>query len=86
MQGQIIKELVKLVDSLRSQLAKNAILALHVMYENLPQRDMDTSIDQVLPVMLKRAADSNAFISETAEKALCSLCTYCSENKIFNSL
>jgi hypothetical protein len=47
---------------------------------------MDTSIDQVLPVMLKRAADANAFISETADKALCALCTYCSENKIFNTL
>ena len=32
----MVKELVKLVDSLRSQLAKNAILALHTMYENLP--------------------------------------------------
>lgn len=45
LQLPIIKELIKLVDSLRSQLAKNAILTLSLMYEQLTQRDMDPSID-----------------------------------------
>ena len=83
---QVIKEIVKLVDSLRSQLAKNAILALIAFYENLPLRDLDATIDHILPHLLKKAADTNIFIAETADKALASLCTHCSENKVFTCL
>lgn len=86
MQLPIIKELVKLVDSLRSQLAKNAILTLIAMYENLSNKDMDPSVDQILPSLLKKAADTNVFIAETADKALASVCTYSSEHKVFASL
>jgi hypothetical protein len=35
LQGQIFKELIKLVDSLRSQLAKNSMLAIFTIVENI---------------------------------------------------
>ena len=56
------------------------------MYENIPSKDLDPSVDAVLPHLLKKAADTNIFISETADKALTALCTYCSEYKVFCSL
>ena len=62
------------------------MLTLIAMYENLPTRDLDSSVDLILPHLLKKAADTNIFISETADKALASLCTYCSEHKVFGSL
>ena len=56
------------------------------MYENLSNRDMDPSVDLILPHLLKKAADTNVFITEIADKALASLCTYSSEHKVFTSL
>ena len=56
------------------------------MYDHMPQKDLDSSIDQVLPALLKKAADTNVFISETADKALITACKHCSETKIFYCL
>lgn len=58
---------MKLVDSLRSQLAKNSILTIKLFVENLPARDLDHLIDSILPPLLKKAADTNAFITESAD-------------------
>lgn len=37
------------------------------MIENLPAKDMDPHIDTILPAVLKKAADTNVFISESAD-------------------
>jgi hypothetical protein len=37
------------------------------MIENLPARDMDPLVDQMLPALIKKAADTNIFISESAD-------------------
>lgn len=55
------------------------MLTLAIMYEQLGQKFMDPSIDHVLPALLKKAADTNAFIADSADKGLISVCTYCSE-------
>eukprot|EP00347_Sterkiella_histriomuscorum_P023335 403335038 len=85
-QGQILKEMVKIVDSLRSQLSKNALITMKIMIENLPQKDMEPYIDTILPAVLKKAADTNVFISESADACLIALCSCLSENKVFTSL
>ena len=82
----MIKELVKLVDSLRSQLSKNTLITLKTMIENLPTKDMDPHIDILMPAVLKKAADTNVFISESADACLIAACSYLSENKIFTTL
>lgn len=41
LQGQVFKELIKLVDSLRSQLAKNSMLTIFTILENVPVREID---------------------------------------------
>jgi hypothetical protein len=39
-----------------------------------------------MPVLLKRAGDTNAFISEQARQALAALINNCSENKVYLAL
>ena len=58
MQAPVIKELIKLADSLRSQLAKNSILTVTTILENLPTRDLDPVVETILPGILKKAADT----------------------------
>ena len=56
---QIFKDIVKTVDSLRSQVAKNACMTLIVMFSELSARDTDSHIDTVMPILLKRSTDTN---------------------------
>ena len=39
-----------------------------------------------MPALLKKAADTNVFISEASDSALISVCSGLSENRVFNSL
>ena len=40
----------------------------------------------MIPPLIKRAADANAFISESADLALVTVCSFLSEQKVFNCL
>ena len=70
----VMKELTKVVDSLRSQLAKNAILTISTIFENLTTRELDMHLETVIPTLLKRATDTNVFIYEPADRALVTVC------------
>jgi len=83
-QPSVFKELSKVVESLRSQVSKNACLALQALFSNCVSRDTDPHIDTVLPVLLKRAADTNQFIAEQAEQTLQQIVLHCSETRVFN--
>ena len=80
------KELVKPVDSLRSQVSKNACLALQALFQAVETRIADQQMDNVLPILLKRAADTNYFISESAEATIQVIVQKCSESRVFTSL
>lgn len=82
----VFKELVKPVDSLRSQVSKNACLALQGLFNELTSSQTDGQIDTVLPILLKRAADTNQFISEQAMATLVIIVNNCSDARVFNSL
>jgi len=84
--GTLFKDITKVVDSLRSQVAKNACMALSVTFGELPPRDTDAQIELVMPVLLKRATDTNHFISSEAEKTLISICNNCTETRVFAAL
>lgn len=86
MAPQIFKTIIPPIDSLRSQVSKNACLTVSTLYKELPSRDIDPFTETCMPVLLKRAADTNAFISEQAKNALASLVQNCSENKVFAAL
>lgn len=57
-----------------------------MMLENIQPRELDYMVDTIMPAILKKAADTNAFLSEQADQALISACTYLSDQKIFNCL
>ena len=55
-----------------------------MVFENLGKK-ADPILDNVIPMLLKKAADTNAFIAEEAEKALVIACETCSESKIISA-
>lgn len=56
------------------------------MLESIPAREIDPQIDSILPALLKKGADTNAFISGAADQALISLCLNLTDIKVFNAL
>jgi hypothetical protein len=82
--GEIMTELSNLCNSLRTQLSRNALGTFAIIFENLGKK-ADPILDNVIPMLLKKAADTNAFIAEEAEKALVKAWENCSESKIISS-
>jgi len=63
---QAVPLVVPLCDSPRSALAKNAIICLHDLYSLLPAKCMDFSIDITMPILLRKAVDTNGFVCNEA--------------------
>lgn len=72
---------MKLAESLRSAMARIALITLKDMFFTL-KRVMEPCIDQVIKILLKKAADTNNFIAEEADKCLQVLVQNCQENKV----
>lgn len=82
--SEIMNELSTLWNSLRTQLSRNALGTFAIIFENLG-RKIDWILDTVIPMLLKKAADTNAFIAEEAEKALVKAWENCSESKLVSA-
>jgi hypothetical protein len=54
-------------------------MTISLMCEKLASKEMDPHIDALIPPLLKKAADSNHFISESAENGLITICTCLNE-------
>ena len=77
----LLRDVRSEVDSLRSLLAKNAIIAVQDMFEQMPAK-VDGELPQILPALLKRAGEtSGAFLAEEADKALTAICLYSSDSR-----
>jgi hypothetical protein len=50
--------------------SKNAQIAVQALFNNLSSGVTDGQIDHALPTLLKRAADTNHFISEQAVQTI----------------
>ena len=79
--SEIMNELSSLWNSLRTQLSRNALGTFAEIFENLGKKS-DIMLDNVVPMLLKKAADTNAFIAEEAEKALIKAWENWTETKI----
>jgi|LauGreDrversion4_2_1035121.scaffolds.fasta_scaffold660234_1 hypothetical protein len=86
LQVPIFKELVKLIENLRSQLAKNTMLTIYTVSENINAKELEHLADTLIPPLLKKAADTNAFLAESADQALVSLCYQLPETRIMKCL
>jgi len=65
----IVRALLKQSENLRSAVKKNAILALEDVWRGLG-KTCDPELDMVAPALIKRVAESNGFLVESAEKAI----------------
>ena len=81
----ICLDLIKWADSLRSSLCKNGLIVIGEMCENLG-RTIDSEITDLLKVLIKKAIDTNVFISEQADVAIESMCFYSNEIKLITAL
>eukprot|EP01052_Picozoa_sp_SAG31_P005894 SAG31_NODE_266_length_18815_cov_17.009243_14_plen_523_part_00 len=65
----VTKDVLALATNLRSSVARNALLTLHDMFQGL-RRQMDPVLPIAVPVLVKRACETNNFICEEADQAL----------------
>ena len=77
--------MVKLSNSLRSSLSKIALMTIGDMFQSL-KRCMETYLDPLVKILLKRGSDTSAFISEEAETALLTMTMTCSDSKVLTCL
>jgi hypothetical protein len=54
-------------------------MTINSMIENIPARELDYLVDTIMPQVLKKAADTNAFISEQADQCLIAACSILSD-------
>ncbi|CAD8204105.1 unnamed protein product [Paramecium pentaurelia] len=77
---QILQEMVKQIENLRSGVSKNALISLQEL-SDIYKKDLDFIMDQALQKLIKKAIDLNTFISEEVRKATISLLQNCTESK-----
>jgi hypothetical protein len=80
-----VVNLVKWADSLRSSLSKNSLIAIKELCLSLG-KVLDSEIIEVMKILLKKAADTNSFLAETADEGLTAVCKNLTELKVLNFL
>ncbi|EQC28319.1 hypothetical protein SDRG_13867 [Saprolegnia diclina VS20] len=73
------------IGNLRSAVAKNGMLAVETLCLYLGKR-MDTDLDDVVPLLLKRAADTNVFLSESGAQTLDAVVRGCSAPRVLSAV
>lgn len=74
-------DLLRLVESLRSSLSKNAMLAATELVERL-KKQLDSEADLLLSRLMRKGLDSSAFIAEEVKRGLIAVSTNCSDSKV----
>jgi hypothetical protein len=82
----VTADVLALSDSLRSSLSKNALILIGEMATAFGAKKLDPMVASMLPLLLKKAADTNAFISEEASKSLALVCDNCNPVKTIPAL
>lgn len=75
------QDILRMVESLRSNLAKNGLITLTEMCGAL-KKQMDSEAEMVVAKLIKKCSDANSFINEEVKKAFVSLSQNCSDTKI----
>ncbi|KAG3241641.1 hypothetical protein PI124_g13491 [Phytophthora idaei] len=81
----IVSEIMKQVPNLRSSVSKNALLALESMCGAFT-RAMDPEVENIVPILLRRCADSNTFVCESAAASLHAVVLKCSTSRVVSAL
>ena len=79
---EVVKLVIRFFESLRSSLCKQSLLCMDDLINSLPKRCLDTQLERVIPALLKKSADTSAFVVDAAAKALNSAIARLSQTKI----
>jgi len=77
--------LIQYADSLRSSLAKNAVVCFRELFCYLGTK-IEADLDLIVPVLIKKAGESNGFICDEANKALTMMVHNVSESRAITAL
>ena len=77
--------LIGYADSLRSALAKNAVVCFRELFSYIGNK-MEADLDLIVPVLIKKAGESNGFICDEANKALSAMVHNVSESRAIAAL
>lgn len=82
---EMILEILSQVRNLRSSVSKNALLAMDTL-SSVYGKGIDAELEHIVPLLLKRCADSNAFVCESASNSILAILRSCSLSKVFAAL
>jgi len=74
-------DLLRLVESLRSSLARNVLLLFGDLF-TYGKRALEPDLDLIVPVLLKKGTESGSFLGSQAIDALKKMCETCSESRV----
>eukprot|EP00002_Diphylleia_rotans_P035322 TRINITY_DN7695_c0_g1_i4.p1 TRINITY_DN7695_c0_g1~~TRINITY_DN7695_c0_g1_i4.p1 ORF type:complete len:1373 (-),score=287.02 TRINITY_DN7695_c0_g1_i4:153-4271(-) len=77
----VVLKLQAAVENLRSSVSKYALTAVSDLFRSV-RKSLDSELDSLVPLLLKKTGESNVFIVEEAEKALFSACDNTTESKL----
>lgn len=83
--GTASHALLKLMDSLRSSVSRVALMTVTDLLKGLG-RGMDSEIELIAPMLMKKAADTNTFLCEEATKALTAMIQNCGGTRVLTAL
>jgi len=83
--SEFVKNLLKLIDSLRSCLSKNALLLLNDLFISLKSL-LEPNLEQIIAALLRKSTETGSFLGPHALDALKSMCENCSEGRIITIL
>lgn len=75
------QDVLRMVESLRSNLAKNGLITLTEMCIAL-KKQLDAEAEMMIAKLIKKGSDANSFINEEVRKAFVAVSQNCSETKI----
>jgi CLASP N terminal len=77
----VILDLLKHIESLRSNVSKNALITLTEMSQIL-KKQLDADAEAIILKLIKKGNDSNSFIAEEVKKALITIAQNCTDAKV----
>ncbi|EKX33088.1 hypothetical protein GUITHDRAFT_120748 [Guillardia theta CCMP2712] len=81
----VVRAILLVADSLRSNLSKSALMALTDMLRFL-KTQMDAELDNVVLVLVKKSGETAGFIADEARKAMLAMIENCSEGRTLGAL
>jgi len=76
-----VSDLLKLIDSLRSSLSKNALLLFADLFTYC-KRALEPDLEYVVPLLLRKSTESGSFLGPHAGDVLKKMCENCLESRV----